>query len=193
MGYSHSCWYYPERLTDTQKQEVFESVKKEMLMFVEQSEDGSYYMKDVCDFEHFEIGCDDAGNFIDFNGTEKDDLWHENFLFYFDEGGLNYTKTDRKPYDMMVMLTLLSLKRNFDKYGIYTNTDIGLTPDEKIEFCNNIKKNGKFSLRIYPFTFKSDGSASEEWLEAIRLYEETTGEGVDTRCIGELEVEENVF
>ena len=63
---------------------------------------------------------------IFFNGlTEgKKDLSHETFSIIYDKPKSDFCKTNRKPYDFMVCLTLISLKNNipdfyFDSDGDY--------------------------------------------------------------------------
>lgn len=212
MGYTHYWEYHPERLTDSQIETVQQNVVKEITSFLEETivdgekkwklKDGlgnwQYYpefQKDGCVLEYFdvprfELSRHDVWGWtssIHFNGTEENDLGHEDFYFDFKQPKkFAFCKTARKPYDMLVMLTLLSLKCNFDKFEIYSEGE-GLTKDESLQWLNNLKKTGVFKQRIYPFSFSSDGTASEEWLEAIKLYEETFNVGVDVRCIGDLE------
>lgn len=213
MGYTHYWEYHPERLTSSQIETAWSNVVKEIKSFVEEFKVGhekkyrlvnglgnwecyTEFQKDGCVLDYFEvkytkseINTGQMTYVIHFNGTEDNDLGHEDFFFDFrTKCEFDCTKTNRKPYDMLVMLTLLSLKCNFDKFEIYSEGE-GLTEDEHKEWLNNFKKTGKSKIRIYPFSFRSDGTASEEWLEAIKIYEERFNVGVDVRCIGGLEEE----
>jgi hypothetical protein len=71
------------------------------------------------------------GELICFNGTEEGDMCHETFyLERVKEGNgpanelkFDFTKTNRKPYDIMVQVSMLRLKHHFPECEISSDGD----------------------------------------------------------------------
>lgn len=63
---------------------------------------------------------------IHFNGNAKNDLDHEDFIANIDDNSWMFTKTNRKPYDVLVCCALLSLHAHLD-------TDFTFSSDGSIE------------------------------------------------------------
>lgn len=118
MGYTH---YFEFKSPTPNCQKEFKQVRKEirkvMKNLPEFSKTGGGYYEDepivLC-------GGNGIGKpvintkVIYFNGSRQKDLNHETFYFEFNDKpfSFKFCKTDRKPYDFMVCITLLSLRNN---------------------------------------------------------------------------------
>jgi len=61
---------------------------------------------------------------IDFNGDGDQNLDHETFRIDFKPTGFSFCKTDRKPYDMLVCLCLISLRNNIPGFSYSSDGDL---------------------------------------------------------------------
>lgn len=65
-----------------------------------------------------------------FNGDAKDDLDHEDFSVGIDDNSRKFTKTNRKPYDMLVCCALLSLHAHLGSDFIFSSDGSVESDDE---------------------------------------------------------------
>jgi len=97
-------------------------------------------------------------NIISFNGMGKDA--HETFCIPFKEEGWRFCKTARKPYDLLVCLTLLAFKEAFGDDFEYTSD--GITKEEYED-----RENNEYWKSI---NFVPEGPG-KEWQEAYDAWE----------------------
>jgi len=88
-----------------------------------------------------------------FNGDEKKGLDHETFdIKWFPSGGSvnGFCKTARKPYDLLVCVSLLAFKHAFDNPDVFTFSSDGDNEDweDAKDLITKIK--GSFDGKIFP-------------------------------------------
>lgn len=153
MGYTHYL-SRPKELDKDTWINFIEDVKKLKVNLPEYSKNaGGYYKIDKLELAGGDgTGQDYLGSdAICFNGSQKNDLWHETFHIRRkvilsdrktpDENGRyhEFCKTARKPYDLYVCLVLIALKYHF-------NNEVEIS---------------------------SDGTMPDDWSHAIKLFQKT--------------------
>ena len=140
MGYTHYWTYNPNAIKDTEElrkkfRKVADIVKKANIKRIKNprihtGQAGGYYDHICCSIRGG-LGKGTAminESQIWFNGDEKIDMDHETFSiqWYPKEGKVNdFCKTNRKPYDLLVCVTLLAMNEVFKGTGAFTFSSDG--------------------------------------------------------------------
>ena len=88
-----------------------------------------------------------------FNGDEKTGMSHETFnVQWFPSGGSakDFCKTSRKPYDILVCVSLLAFKHAFDNPDVFTFSSDGDNEDWEDAKDLFTKITGSFDGEIFP-------------------------------------------
>jgi hypothetical protein len=129
MGYTH-YWNYTTQVGDTKN---FKEVKRELLMMKKKLPEfsqtaGGYHHEHPITLRNWEgKGLPEINDTeIAFNGDGKKGLDHESFVFEFKEESLRFgfCKTARKPYDMFVCLSLISLGNHLEGFNYSSDGEL---------------------------------------------------------------------
>ena len=126
MGYTQYWTFNPTKKTPEQFKIVLNEVKKiieakpEIKVFGWDDEKHGFYAEPTLKPEY-----------INFNGDPENDLDYESFMFIPTEKKRNFCKTARKPYDLIVCTTLISLAKNLDRFTFAS--DGNMSDDEWIQ------------------------------------------------------------
>lgn len=88
-----------------------------------------------------------------FNGDEKKGLDHETFdIKWYPSGGEvnDFCKTARKPYDLLVCVSLLAFKKTFDNPDVFTISSDGDNSDWVVAKDLYTIITGSFEGEIFP-------------------------------------------
>jgi hypothetical protein len=125
MGYTHYWTYKPSKIKDTEElrkkfrqavcwiDQAHKLIKKNPS--IHQGQAGGY---------HDDVPCRIRGGLgrgtpiinesgVWFNGDEKTEMSHETFRILWDKEGRDFCKTARKPYDLLVCVSLLAMNEAF--------------------------------------------------------------------------------
>ncbi len=140
MGYTHYWTYNPNEIEDTEKlrrtfrvavsiiEKAHKMIKKDK--FIHKGQAGGYYDKRPCIIRG---GLGEGKPMINesevwFNGDAKTGTDHETFgIRWYPSGGeeRGFCKTARKPYDILVCVSLLAFKHAFDNPVVFTFSSDG--------------------------------------------------------------------
>lgn len=166
MGYTHYWTYNPNEIKDTEElrkrflaavfiiKKAYKEIKKNK-MFIHQGQAGGYYDDQPCIIRG---GLGKGLPMINesqvwFNGDEKTGMDNETFdMKWYPEGGLvkDFCKTNRKPYDILVCVSLIAFKFFFDNPDVFTFSSDGDNSDwaEAKDLFTRIT--GSFVGEIFP-------------------------------------------
>ena len=85
-----------------------------------------------------------------FNGDEKKDMDHETFGIIWNKNGQDFCKTNRKPYDLLVCVTLLAMRDSFKGTGAFTFSSDGDNSDWETAKDLYTRITGSFVGTIFP-------------------------------------------
>ena len=141
MGYTHYWTYNPNEILDTEELrarfrfavDIIKKAHKEIKKnkkFIHAGQAGGYYDEQPCIIRG---GLGQGTPMINesevwLNGDEKTGMDHETFgIRWFPSGGKErgFCKTARKPYDILVCVSLLAFKRAFDNPDVFTFSSDG--------------------------------------------------------------------
>jgi hypothetical protein len=141
MGYTHYWTYQPNEILDTEELrarfrfavDIIKKAHKEIKKnkkFIHAGQAGGYYDDQPCIIRG---GLGEGTPMINesqvwFNGDEKTEMSHETFnVQWFPSGGSakDFCKTARKPYDILVCVSLLAFKHAFDNPDVFTFSSDG--------------------------------------------------------------------
>jgi hypothetical protein len=140
MGYTHYWTYNPNEIDNTEElrkkflqavcwiDKAHKMIKKDK--FIHEGQAGGYYDKKPCIIRG---GLGQGKPMINesevwFNGDEKTGTDHETFgIRWYPSGGeeRGFCKTARKPYDILVCVSLLAFKHAFDNPNVFTFSSDG--------------------------------------------------------------------
>ena len=134
MGYTHYWTYNPNAIKDTEELRKKFLVARNVIKvakgiisrnpFIHTAQAGGYYDDVPCKIKG---GLGKGKPMINesqiwFNGDEKTGMDHETFsIKWYPEGGIvkDFCKTNRKPYDILVCVSLLAFKHAFNDYKVF--------------------------------------------------------------------------
>jgi len=141
MGYTHYWTYQPNEILDTEELRkkfrkavaIIDKAHKEIKKnkkFIHAGQAGGYYDEQPCIIRG---GLGQGKPIINesqvwFNGDEKTGMDHETFnVQWFPSGGSakDFCKTARKPYDILVCVSLLAFKHAFDNPNVFSFSSDG--------------------------------------------------------------------
>lgn len=140
MGYSHYWTYNPKAIKDTEElRKKFCRARNVIKVargiisrnpFIHKGQAGGCYDDVPCKIKG---GLGQGTPMINesqiwFNGDEKKGMDHETFgIKWYPEGGIvkDFCKTNRKPYDLLVCVSLLAFKHAFDNPDVFTFSSDG--------------------------------------------------------------------
>lgn len=152
MGYTH-YWKLKSKVKKEEKEQIVNEVKKLYEKLPEYSETAGGYCNDI---PIKIVGGLGEGKPV-FNEKEiwfngEDENGHETFLINFKNVTNDwYCKTERKPYDMLVCLTLISLANNIKGFSFSSD---GWIDEWKPAFDFYRKHIGKINFKINEFLKK---------------------------------------
>lgn len=144
MGYTHYWTYNPNAIKDTEELRKKFLVARNVIKvargiisrnpFIHKGQAGGYYDDVPCKIRG---GLGRGTPMINesqiwFNGDEKKGMDHETFdIKWYPEGGIvkDFCKTNRKPYDILVCVSLLAFKHAFDDPKVFTFSSDGDNSD----------------------------------------------------------------
>jgi hypothetical protein len=141
MGYTHYWTYKPSKIKDTEElrkkfKMASEIVKKAHNLIkknpsIHQGQAGGYYDDAPC---RIRGGLGRGTPIINesgvwFNGDEKTEMSHETFRILWDKEGRDFCKTARKPYDLLVCVSLLAMKHAFNNSNVFRFSSDGDNSD----------------------------------------------------------------
>jgi len=165
MGYTHFWTYQPNKIEDT------EELRKRFLVvrnivkvargiisrnpFIHKGQAGGYYDDVPCKIKG---GLGKGTPMINesqiwFNGDEKNGMDHETFgIKWYPDGGIakDFCKTARKPYDLLVCVTLLAMQESFKGTGAFTFSSDGDNSDWETAKDLFTRITGSFVGEIFP-------------------------------------------
>lgn len=126
MGYTHYWTYNPKAIKDT------EELRRKFRVAV-QTIDQAHKLIKKRKYCTIRGGLGKGSPMMNesqvwFNGDEKTGMDHETFeIKWYPEGGIvrDFCKTNRKPYDILVCVSLLAFKRAFDDSDVFTFSSDG--------------------------------------------------------------------
>jgi hypothetical protein len=141
MGYTHYWKYNPNEILDTEELrarfrfavDIIKKAHKEIKKnkkFIHAGQAGGFYDEQPCIIRG---GLGKGSPMINesevwFNGDDKTGMSHETFgIRWFPSGGevKGFCKTARKPYDILVCVSLLAFKHAFDNPDVFTFSSDG--------------------------------------------------------------------
>ncbi len=151
MGYTHYWTYNPNAIKDT------EELRRRFYAAV-------FIIKQAHQIIKRETSCVIRGGLgkgkpmmnesqVWFNGDEKKGLDHETFsIKWYPEGGIarDFCKTARKPYDLLVCVSLLAFKHAFDDPKVFTFSSDGDNSDWEEAKDLYTRITGTFVGHIFP-------------------------------------------
>lgn len=134
MGYTHYWTYNPNAIENTEElrkkflqavcwiDQAHKMIKKDK--FIHKGQAGGFYDDTPC---RIKGGLGEGRPMINesqiwFNGDAKTGMDHETFsIQWYPSGGIDkgFCKTARKPYDLLVCVSLLAFKKAFDDYKVF--------------------------------------------------------------------------
>jgi len=85
-----------------------------------------------------------------FNGDAKTGMDHETFSITWNKGGQDFCKTNRKPYDLLVCVTLLAMNKQFKGTGAFTFSSDGDNSDWETAKDLYTRIVGSFDGEVFP-------------------------------------------
>ncbi len=165
MGYTHYWTYQPNNIMDTEDvrkrfRKAVEIVKKANNLikknpYTHKGQAGGYYDDVPCKIKG---GLGEGTPIINesqiwFNGDDKTGMGHETFgIQWFPSGGkdFGFCKTNRKPYDVLVCVSLLAMQESFYGTGAFTFSSDGDNSDWKTAKNLYTKIVGSFDGEVFP-------------------------------------------
>ena len=167
MGYTNYWTYNPNEILNTEElrrkfrkavaiiKEAHKAIKKDKYIHVNLKQSNGYYDDNHCIIRG---GLGKGLPIINesqvwFNGDEKTGMDHETFdIKWFPSGGSvnGFCKTARKPYDILVCVSLLAFKHAFDNPDVFSFSSDG--DNEEWETAKNLftRVTGSFDGDIFP-------------------------------------------
>lgn len=166
MGYTHYWTYNPNEIKDTEELRkkfraavfiiklAYKEIKKNK-KFIHQGQAGGYYDDRPCIIRG---GLGKGLPMINesqvwFNGDEKTGMDHETFdMKWYPEGGIakDFCKTARKPYDILVCVSLLAFDHAFDNSDVFNFSSDGGNEDWEEAKHLFTRITGSFVGEIFP-------------------------------------------
>ena len=166
MGYTHYWTYKPNQIKDTEELRKKFLVARNVIKvargiisrnpFIHRGQAGGYYDNVPCKIKG---GLGEGRPMINesqvwFNGDGKTDMDHETFsIKWYDDSnpnGSGFCKTNRKPYDLLVCVSLLAFQHAFNDYKVFHFSSDG--DNSEWEMAKNLftRITGSFVGEIFP-------------------------------------------
>jgi hypothetical protein len=165
MGYTHYWTYQPNEILDTEElrkkfrkavdiiDKAHKMIKKDK--FIHKGQAGGFYDDQPCIIRG---GLGEGTPMINesevwFNGDEKTGMSHETFGIKWFENAKNeyqFCKTARKPYDLLVCVSLLAMQESFYGTGAFSFRSDGHNSDWKTAKDLYTRIRGSFDGEIFP-------------------------------------------
>lgn len=165
MGYTSYWTYQPNKIDGTEElrkrflqavcwiDKAHKMIKKDK--FIHKGQAGGFYDDKPCIIRG---GLGEGKPMINesqiwFNGDEKTEMDHETFgIKWYPDGGTakDFCKTNRKPYDLLVCVSLLAMYEAFKGTGAFTFSSDGDNSDWKTAKDLYTRITGSFDGEIFP-------------------------------------------
>jgi len=166
MGYTHYWKYKPNAIKDTEElrkkflqavcwiDKAHKEIKKNK-KFIHAGQAGGFYDEQPCIIRG---GLGKGRPMINesqvwFNGDGKTNMDHETFgIKWYEDGGSknDFCKTNRKPYDLLVCVSLLAFKHAFDNPDVFSFSSDGDNKEWEEAKDLFIRITGLFVGEIFP-------------------------------------------
>jgi hypothetical protein len=162
MGYTHYWTYNPSAIENTEEfrkkfKKASEIVKKAHNLIkknpsIHQGQAGGFYDDVPCKIKG---GLGEGTPMINesqiwFNGDSKTEMDHETFSITWNKGGQDFCKTNRKPYDLLVCVTLLAMNEQLKGTGAFTFSSDGNNAEWETAKDLYTRIVGSFDGEIFP-------------------------------------------